>query len=399
MILTFILKKGYGQEYFKVEGNITNTEKQAIPYANISIKGTSIGAMSNEDGNFILNVSEEYIYDTIVVSHIGYKAYYFIIDKLHLINNKIELSEALYSIGEVSISPIDPFKLIQKAITQIPQNYNDTEYESEGFYREVITENDKYIEFAEGIISVLHKPYIVNEKKQESDLIKLVQSRRKKNELEEYELSNKVSNPIGGPVSCIKYNSIKKHPSFLGPNAQKSYDYKLLDIMEYLGREVYVVEFDQNNDVKKALYKGTIYIDKESLAFIKFNYRKSTKGIKYGLPRGLNKAILKLLSMNMDGFDRKVTVDYKFYDSKWHLNSINYTEVASFIRNEKLYDIISTKNYLTTKINDAISNSYQKDEVLKSGEFKDQIGEYDENFWGNYNIIPLNEVLQKQLNK
>lgn len=382
---------------YKIEGIITDSEKHAIPYVNISIKGTSIGTMTNDDGAFTINVSEEFIDDTIVVSHIGYETQYFMPDLQNLIKRNIELKEVMYSLDEVSISPIDAFSIIQKAIIQIPNNYPSTQYESEAFYREVVTENRKYIEYAEGLIAILHNPFDPIEKKE--DLIKLIQSRKKKNDIEEYELSRKTSNPIGGPVSCIKYNSIKNHPSFLKPNAMELYNYDLIDIIEHSGREVYIIEFDQNDDVKKSLYKGTIYIDKESLAFIHLNFGKSPKGIGYALPRGFPKAMMKLFSMSMVGTDRKVIVNYKLYYDTWYLSSINYIEVASFIRNEKPYDIVSTKNLVITNINSEIKNLYLKGEVLKSGEFKDQIGEYDEDFWGNYNIIPINIELQNQLKK
>ncbi|MFC2117391.1 carboxypeptidase-like regulatory domain-containing protein [Bacteroidota bacterium] len=399
LVLTFIKEKCYGQEFFKIEGKITNSKNQAIPYVNISIKKTSIGTMSNDDGEFILSISEEYINDTVLVSHIGYLTQNFIVDKKNLNNHKIELSEASYSLKEVSVRPIDPFSILQKAISQITQNYYNTEYESEAFYREVIMENDSYIEYAEGILTIFQKPYSKDIKKQEKDLIRVIESRRNKNNLKEYELSKKVRNPIGGPVTCLKYNPIKFHPSFMRTNSNEKYNYKLVDILEYSGRNLYVIEFDQNDKIKKSLYKGKIYIDKETLAFIHLNYYKSPKGIKYSLPGGLAKAVLKMFKISMEGFDRRVIVNYKLFNGKWCLSSINYKEKASFIKKEIPFDIISTKDLLVSQINHKIENSYTKNEVLKSGEFKDQVGEYNENFWGNYNVIPINKELKKQILK
>lgn len=393
----FIFGNSYGQEFFKIEGRITNSQNQPIQFANISINKTSIGTISNENGDFVFSIPKENIDDTIIVSHIGYLTLYLKADRNNLNNQKIEMPETSYLLDEIEIYPIDPFSIILKSIGQITQNYCNMEFESEGFYREVITENDKYVEYAEGLLTTLQKPYNPRQKKQEEDLIKLIESRRKKNELEEYELSKKTKNPIGGPVSCIKYNSIKYHPSFLKANASECYNYKLTGILDYSGRDVYVIEFDQKDKVKKSLYKGEIFIDKETLAFVQLNYRKSPKGIKYSLPGAVIRGILKLFSISMEGFDKNVIVCYKMYNDEWYLSSINYTELASFIRKGKPYDIISTKNFLITFINDEISNSYLKDEVLKSGEFKDQIGEYDESFWGNYNIIPINQKLNKQL--
>ena len=164
-----------------------------------------------------------------------------------------------------------------------------------------------------------------------------------------------------------------------------------------MSRELYVIDFDQKDHVKKSLYKGKIYIDKKTFAIVHLNYYKSPKGIKYALPGGLPKAILKIFKMSMEGFDKRVMVNYKLCNDKWFLSSIIYKEKASFIRKGIPYDLISTKDFLITQINNQIENTYLKDEVLKSGEFKDQIGKYNEDFWGDYNIIPINIELEKQL--
>jgi len=396
----FIHEISYCQEFLRTEGVIYNSKNQPIKDVTISIKWTSIGTISNENGEFVFIIPKKSLTDTIAVSHIGYSTKYYLSDTNNLLNQKIELLEASYTLDEVQILPTDPFSIILQAKNNIHVNYQNEAYESEGFYREVIKENDKYIEYAEGLLTTLHSPYEKDKKKQNKDLIKLIESRRKKSELENYELSKKISNPIGGPVSCLKYNSVKYPPSFLRPDAQKLYNYKLKDIIDYSGRGVYVIEFNQKEEIKKSLYQGKIYIDKESLAFVHLTYQKYPKAIKYALPGAVTGGLLKLLtSISMVNSDKKVNVHYKTYNGKWYLSYIEYTEIAGFIRKGKSYDILSTKNYLITQIFDEIENSYLEDEILISGEFKDQIGEYDENFWGNYNIIPLEREMKKQIER
>ncbi|MBK7869771.1 MAG: carboxypeptidase-like regulatory domain-containing protein [Saprospiraceae bacterium] len=58
---------------FQVAGTIKDRDtKQAIPYVNIGIPGTSIGTASYEDGTFSLHIPDKYLKDTIYFSAIGY---------------------------------------------------------------------------------------------------------------------------------------------------------------------------------------------------------------------------------------------------------------------------------------------------------------------------------------
>ncbi len=59
-------------ENFILTGKIINEEQEALPYANVSVKNSSYGTVSDENGNYKLELSsnKEYI---IVVSFIGYK--------------------------------------------------------------------------------------------------------------------------------------------------------------------------------------------------------------------------------------------------------------------------------------------------------------------------------------
>ena len=68
---------------------------------------------------------------------------------------------------------------------------------------------------------------------------------------------------------------------FLFRKNRKNYDFKLKGVKTIELRDVYVIEFDQNNSVEKQLYKGSILIDKKSLAFNAIEYHLSPKGKKY----------------------------------------------------------------------------------------------------------------------
>ena len=56
-----------------VKGKLTNCNKNPIPYANLVIKNTTIGTISNLDGYFSINIPDEYEESSLVFSSIGFK--------------------------------------------------------------------------------------------------------------------------------------------------------------------------------------------------------------------------------------------------------------------------------------------------------------------------------------
>lgn len=56
-------------------GRVTDYEKAAgLPNANISVRGKSVGGITDRDGNFSVNISKSSLTDSIVISHLGYES-------------------------------------------------------------------------------------------------------------------------------------------------------------------------------------------------------------------------------------------------------------------------------------------------------------------------------------
>ena len=98
----------------------------------------------------------------------------------------------------------------------------------------------------------------------------------------------------GGPYYCVERDLAKNKIDFLDKANFYLYDYSFAGVQEYNGRQVYKIEFDQKDKVKKPLYKGELYIDVQSLAFIHFEYGLSPKGLKFATGDLYIRKILKL---------------------------------------------------------------------------------------------------------
>lgn len=89
----------------KLSGKVVNNEGVILPYVNIGIPGKGIGTVSNETGNFTLEISKENINDSIKFSLLGCKSeIYAVRDLLKKNTIKISLQEKAYEIEEVTIT-------------------------------------------------------------------------------------------------------------------------------------------------------------------------------------------------------------------------------------------------------------------------------------------------------
>lgn len=107
LILIYIISHSvFGQN--KVEGIIKNTETdEPVPYVNIGILNRDKGTVSNENGEFTLEIPIEFVNDTIKISSIGYETKIFIANEFINIvkeNKTISLSEKIIELNEVVVS-------------------------------------------------------------------------------------------------------------------------------------------------------------------------------------------------------------------------------------------------------------------------------------------------------
>ena len=95
-LLFFICTISNASNTFKITGKVTNQNEEAIPYANIYLKGASKGVLSNIDGAFTIKNIEKGSY-TLIASFTGYKAekQLLIVDRNITINISLEEIELL----------------------------------------------------------------------------------------------------------------------------------------------------------------------------------------------------------------------------------------------------------------------------------------------------------------
>ena len=125
-----------------LSGTILDENNTPLPYANIVYLTTGKGTISNENGNFVIDISSLNDANIIRFQCIGYKTKEYKIETLKS-SSIILLSENIYSLDEVMIlgTTPNPEKIVKNILIYKDSNYRQTTQRRQVFIRERNTSN------------------------------------------------------------------------------------------------------------------------------------------------------------------------------------------------------------------------------------------------------------------
>lgn len=371
--------------------------RKELGNVNIVLVGSNIGTVSNSEGVFSLRVPQEHLQKGLVVSHIGYSNVRVSVEDL-LNKDKqfvIWMSPSTMLLKELNVFGGDPRELVEKAVRKIPQNYADKHNMFSSFYRETIQKGRRYIGISEAVANVYKTPY----KRQDVnfDRVQVLKGRRLESQKRSDTLAVKI---VGGPTIPVYLDVVKNGDEFFGPDMIHCYHYTMLIPVSIDDRMQYAIRFEPRVTLEYALYKGTLYIDQESLAITRAEFEldmsdkeKATQFVLKRKPSGLR--------FNLQGVSFLVT--YRQQDGKTYLNYLRNTVRFKCDWKKRLF----ASTYTTSTEMVMVDREEQPEEGIKSrdsfkqGEiFYDKVDEYwNEDFWKDYNIIEPTESLESAVKK
>jgi hypothetical protein len=261
------------------------------------------------------------------------------------------------------------------------------------FYREVLKQDNQYIDVAEAVMEIRKSPY---DNSFVQDKVKYVKGRKNINIRPFQYVDFKIQ---GGPYYITKLDAVKTLDSFLDPEFRDFYKYALDEIVEFDNRETYVIKFKPKEKVDYPCYQGKLYVDMSSFALVLAEFSLSRSGLKFAHESLIRKK-------PKDFFVRPVDVDYKVSyrrsENKWHLSTAQAS--IKFRVKSKKDKINSTfhsvSDLLITNFKSDDGTTFKKNEIFSPRDiFTEVVTSYEEGFWGDYNIIKPTEDLQKALRK
>ena len=393
-----------GQNYFTLTGKVLDQRNnQPVAYAHVGIPEKGIGTTTGHDGGFEFKVPNIYSDSKMIVSFMGYRTYMKPLPE-YKNGSTIYIEPSTTELVEVVVMEEKAVEdIIRKAVRNIPTNYPSYPTTVLGFYRESLTDDSlRYRYLAEGVLNIYKNSY---EKISEGQ-VSLVQGRK-------INLQNPLDTTVNsglssGHMAGHRFDFVKNREDFIDEAFFPVYKYWVESVTTYNDRPVYIIGFDKDKDSKsfskksnkwKSLadrltgkrknsikiegrMKGRLYIEQGSYAFVRAEF-----GI---LPEGLKK------------YD-----DYPLYAGSWNGNNyvINYRKIGNkwyfsdaLREGERSNGGLYANEIKITEINTEKSEQIPYLERMARGyQFVDLTGNYDENFWKNYNTTPLNAGLTESV--
>lgn len=358
LIYTFTNTGNLFSQY--IQGRVIDKNTQQ-PLSGASIKFGKRGIISNEKGEFRLYIPEKSsTTQPLKVSFIGYES----ID-IYLLSAKdfytIMIQEKSNNLSEVVVNS-NAKSIVDKAFRKINDNYPQRDFTTKGFLYEYNRfDRSNYIYVIEAFVKTNTKSYKTN-------AIPDIEVLQKKENIY-YNLDTLSFVRWGGTPRLLDYfDFVHTKKAFINPDKNQNYQYSLIDIKNFNGKDIYVITFE-SNDRKE---KGKLFIDYLSLAFVGAEYKLMNK---------------KNLSEE-DTSNFEVKIMYQENNQKWFLDNITYNRIAvhklpltsTLIKSELHLDYQCTEIDSTTSIqNIGYAKNIQKMDVLL-----DKKVPFDSTFWRNH---------------
>ena len=150
-------------DYITLEGSVRDKDsRRKLEFVHVTVPGTSIGTVTNNDGEFMLKVKKTDNVNKIMFSHIGYKNTPFVVDTVNMSDINIYLTPASKNLSEVIIRGGDARLIVEEALQLVRNNYAQTSTLQTGFYRETAQKRKRYINISEAVINTYKTSYSNN---------------------------------------------------------------------------------------------------------------------------------------------------------------------------------------------------------------------------------------------
>jgi len=380
--------------FFIVSGRVVDQESQLpLPFCSVYLVGKTIGTISNEEGEFQLKLDASELTETLSISCIGYRNFSAPVSALVGTKKDYYLNTDIIPIQEVVIRRVSPYLLLQNTRNRIRANYPLKPTILTAFYRETIQRGSRYTMVSEAILENYKCGYgnIV------SDKVKILKGRKNEDFQRDDTVMLKLKAGLG---TMLLLDVVKNIPDFLTPEGQSDYTYRLTDIVIEDGRDNFVIDFTPKvGSRNRPIYSGKILIDVKDMAY---------KWVEFHVdPPQLDEAtaqfiIRKPSNLVVKTLHADYKVSFRKSGNKYYMNMVQ-CETGFKIRNRHQLtgSIYKTRLEMAViGIDSTNVNRFSPKEVARPYEFfTDQLGVYDESFWGEYNFIKPDESLETALAK
>ena len=364
-----------------------------LPYATLALYGTSLGSITNQNGEFSFKIPGDLQDPMLVVSYMGYKSLFIPVSYPIEEDLNIRLERETIPLQEVIIRFADPVLLLTEAVSRFRDNYMEDHSTMTAFYREAVKRNDRYMLYSEAVLEVSKGPY---SPLSSPDQVRILKGRK----ITDVSTTDTVLVKLrSGVYTSLSLDIVKTPPDFLLFDFLDRYDLEFTDMMTYEDRLVYVISFQQKPHLTDLLFRGQIYLDQASLAIVAADFEFHPTYIQREPGLFL---VSRSPQINIRPMMARYHVDYKELNGKYHISQAR-AEVELKVRKKRQWISARYGISLEIAITDVIpgqrlridpSERVRPTEVLSDVPF-----EFDPLFWGIYNTIEPEVTLKESLSR
>ncbi|SHM97661.1 CarboxypepD_reg-like domain-containing protein [Chitinophaga jiangningensis] len=386
----------FSQQSFRVvSGKIRDARQQTpLPYASVQALHESSRTTANGHGDFLLKIPLWDRPDSLVITFMGYRRVVIPVPQEdgHL---NVNLEQASMELAPVIISTPNGQSLIEKAIARMPANYDTARLRLSAFYREDIRMGQDTLNYNESVLDI----FKVYRQPGQQDQIRLVKGRKHQTPpRDDPRFYNWISNITNTAYSSLM-EDLQKSPdaprSFLNPDNFYLYRFVYREAIMEGDRRLLIVDYMPRKPHKKALTKGTVYLEDSTLAIVKVVWSLTPDGAnwinKHGMGGVAYTIMSRLMKASLTFQDAITTIQYKPYKGKWYLEQVHrHWELVVNSRSRQVHNAPWKGDFLlqVTGISTDSVKPFDAGVASKAAAVGQLIPQrYDTAFWENFNIL------------
>ena len=251
LFLLFVCSSAQAQK--TISGTVTDAQtEETLPSANILIKDTYRGTITNSNGNFSLTIPESLLPATLLIRYIGYETQQLTITKNSSAKQNISLKPSVTKMQEIVVTDEDPGMRIMREVIKRKQQWRKQleTYRAEAYTRQSLSNDTAIVSITESVSEVFWDKQRGHREVQKS--------KRQTANIEAASNFAGVSylpNFYDDNIEIAEFNLV----GITHPDALDYYDFKLVDQTSLDNQTVYEIEVTPARKLQP-LFKGTAYV-------------------------------------------------------------------------------------------------------------------------------------------
>jgi hypothetical protein len=396
MLLLLVATNAYPQEFVTIRGKVVDAQtREPLVFATVTVAESNVGIITNIDGEFTLKVTPTAT--RLEVSFLGYKNKSVETGSFKNLdgrNNIIELDQAPIPIKEIVVKPVNPYVVVEQAISSISLNYESVPNQMTAFYRETIKKNRNYVSIGEAAVQVFKAPYNNDVR---FDGAKIYKGRKSANVEKMDTVLFKLQ---GGPVSSLQLDIVKNTEAILRREAMQNYNYSLSGVIEINGKPHYIIDFKQKPHIEEPLFMGSLFINTSTYAITEAEF-----GFNLENREAAAAIFIKKKPMGMKIYPEIASYRAKYREQGGKLHFIySRAEIRFKADWEKrlfhTYYTIMAEIAVTDRTDHDVIRIANDERIRASDVFSEQVSAFADNeFWGDYNVIEPDQSIETAIRR